>query len=395
MAQIVLDHATRRFPDGTLGVDDLSLEIVDGEFMVLVGPSGSGKSTALRMIAGLEEITEGIIRIGENVVNDLPPRDRDIAMVFQNYALYPHMTVYDNMAFGLSLRGVPKQDIQTRVEQAADLLDIRDYLHRKPRQLSGGQRQRVAMGRAIVREPTAFLMDEPLSNLDAKLRVQMRTEIERLHRRLRTTTVYVTHDQVEAVTMADRVAVLRSGRLQQVDTPQRLYDHPVNVFVGGFIGSPAMNMVVATLQAENGQVAVRFAGHELMIPSMAALNGCLGGEVILGIRPEDFEDPELVVGTGSVGLVEVDVTLVETLGAETVAYFDVEAPKVRIQDTLDLEADKVKAGVPTQLPTKEGHSVFTARLNPKTRIGEGQKTKLAVDLERLYFFHPETAVNLL
>jgi multiple sugar transport system ATP-binding protein len=395
MAQIVLDHATRRFPDGTLGVDDLSLEIVDGEFMVLVGPSGSGKSTALRMIAGLEEITEGIIRIGENVVNDLPPRDRDIAMVFQNYALYPHMTVYDNMAFGLSLRDVPKQDIQTRVEQAADLLDIRDYLHRKPRQLSGGQRQRVAMGRAIVREPTAFLMDEPLSNLDAKLRVQMRTEIERLHRRLRTTTVYVTHDQVEAVTMADRVAVLRSGRLQQVDTPQRLYDHPVNVFVGGFIGSPAMNMVVATLQAENGQVAVRFAGHELMIPGMAALNGCLGGEVILGIRPEDFEDPELVVGTGSVGLVEVDVTLVETLGAETVAYFDVEAPKVRIQDTLDLEADKVKAGVPTQLPTKEGHSVFTARLNPKTRIGEGQKTKLAVDLERLYFFHPETAVNLM
>jgi len=395
MAEIALDRATRRFPDGTLGVDDLSLQIIDGEFMVLVGPSGSGKSTALRMIAGLEEISSGTISIGDKVVNDLPPRDRDIAMVFQNYALYPHMTVYDNMAFGLSLRGVPKQEIQTRVEQAADLLDIKEYLHRKPRQLSGGQRQRVAMGRAIVREPTAFLMDEPLSNLDAKLRVQMRTEIERLHRRLATTTVYVTHDQVEAVTMADRVAVLRSGRLQQVDTPQRLYDHPVNVFVAGFIGSPAMNIVVATLQAEDGRVAVRFAGHELMIPRRAVLEDYVGGEVILGIRPEDFEDPDLVVGTSLVGLVEVQITLVETLGAETVAYFEVEAPRVQIQDTLDLEADKVRAGVPTQLPAKEGHSIFTARLNPKTRIGEGQKTKLAVDLERLYFFHPETAVNLL
>ncbi|HYN99292.1 MAG TPA: ATP-binding cassette domain-containing protein, partial [Actinomycetota bacterium] len=230
MAEITLENATRRFPDGTVGVDALNLEIADGEFMVLVGPSGSGKSTALRMIAGLEEISSGNIRIGDKVVNDLPPRDRDIAMVFQNYALYPHMTVFDNMAFGLKLRDVSKEQIQTRVEEAADLLDIRDYLHRKPKQLSGGQRQRVAMGRAIVREPAAFLMDEPLSNLDAKLRVQMRIEIERLHRRLNTTTVYVTHDQVEAVTMADRVAVLRGGRLQQVDSPQKLYDHPVNVF---------------------------------------------------------------------------------------------------------------------------------------------------------------------
>ncbi|HEX2180300.1 MAG TPA: sn-glycerol-3-phosphate ABC transporter ATP-binding protein UgpC [Actinomycetota bacterium] len=393
MAQIVLENATRRFPDGTLGVDNLDLQIADGEFMVLVGPSGSGKSTALRMIAGLEEISSGEIRIGDKVVNDLPPRDRDIAMVFQNYALYPHMTVFENMAFGLKLRDVAKEEIQSRVEQAADLLDIRQYLHRKPRQLSGGQRQRVAMGRAIVREPAAFLMDEPLSNLDAKLRVQMRTEIERLHRRLNTTTVYVTHDQVEAVTMADRVAVLRGGRLQQVDTPQELYASPVNLFVAGFIGSPAMNMVIARLEADDGAVSVRFADHELTIPRAAGLEDQVGKDVVLGIRPEDFEDPDLVAGNASVGMIEVDITLVETLGAETVAYFEVEAPRVEIQDTKDLEADQ-RRGAPAQKASREGHSIFTTRLNPKTQIGEGQKAKLAVDLERLYFFHPETGENL-
>jgi multiple sugar transport system ATP-binding protein len=393
MAQIVLESATRRFPDGTIGVDNLDLQIADGEFMVLVGPSGSGKSTALRMIAGLEEISSGEIRIGDKVVNDLPPRDRDIAMVFQNYALYPHMTVFENMAFGLKLRDVAKEEIQSRVEQAAELLDIRQYLHRKPRQLSGGQRQRVAMGRAIVREPAAFLMDEPLSNLDAKLRVQMRTEIERLHRRLNTTTVYVTHDQVEAVTMADRVAVLRGGRLQQVDTPQELYASPVNLFVAGFIGSPAMNMVIARLEADNGAVSVRFADHELTIPSATGLEDRIGKDVVLGIRPEDFEDPDLVAGNTSVDVIEVDVTLVETLGAETVAYFEVEAPRVEIQDTKDLESDK-RPGAPAQKPSREGHSIFTTRLSPKTQIGEGQKAKLAVDLERLYFFHPETGENL-
>jgi multiple sugar transport system ATP-binding protein len=394
MAEITLENATRRFPDGTLGVDALNLEIADGEFMVLVGPSGSGKSTALRMIAGLEEISSGQIRIGDKVVNDLPPRDRDIAMVFQNYALYPHMTVFDNMAFGLKLRDVDKADIQTRVEQAAELLDISQYLHRKPKQLSGGQRQRVAMGRAIVREPAAFLMDEPLSNLDAKLRVQMRIEIERLHRRLNTTTVYVTHDQVEAVTMADRVAVLRGGRLQQVDSPQRLYDHPVNVFVAGFIGSPAMNLATADLALSGGRIAVKFAGHTLTIPMAEELKEFIGHQVILGIRPEGFEDPDLVAGSTSVDHVEVQTTLVETLGAETVVYFEVEAPKVQIQDTMDLEADK-RRGVPAHKPTTEGHSIFTARLNPRTSVGEGQRVKLAVDVDRLYFFDPATGENLL
>jgi multiple sugar transport system ATP-binding protein len=288
---------------------------------------------------------------------------------------------------------VPKEEIQTRVEHAAELLDIREYLHRKPRQLSGGQRQRVAMGRAIVRDPAAFLMDEPLSNLDAKLRVQMRTEIERLHRRLNTTTVYVTHDQVEAVTMADRVAVLRGGRLQQVDTPQRLYAHPVNVFVAGFIGSPAMNMVTATLESSDGQINVRFAGHELTIPPVVGLEDHLGKEVILGIRPEDFEDPDLIAGHTSVDLIEVEIALVETLGAETVAYFEVEAPKVQIQDTKDLEADRRK-DTPAQKASQAGHSIFTARLSPKTQFGERQRVKLAVDLDRLYFFNPRSGENL-
>ncbi len=393
MAEITLENATRRFPDGTVGVDALNLQIADGEFMVLVGPSGSGKSTALRMIAGLEEITSGDIRIGDKVVNDLPPRDRDIAMVFQNYALYPHMTVFENMAFGLKLRDVPKEQIQTRVEEAADLLDIRQYLHRKPKQLSGGQRQRVAMGRAIVREPAAFLMDEPLSNLDAKLRVQMRIEIERLHRRLNTTTVYVTHDQVEAVTMADRVAVLRGGRLQQVDSPQRLYDQPVNVFVAGFIGSPAMNLVTAGLALSGGNLAIKFADHNLTVPMIDELKDRIGHDVIMGIRPEDFEDPELVAGNTSTGVIEVETTLVETLGAETVTYFEVASPRVQIQDTMDLEADK-RHGAPAQKATQEGHSIFTARLNPRTAIAEGRRVKLAVDLGRLYFFDPETGKNL-
>ena len=394
MAEIALEKATRRFPDGTLGVDALDLHIADGEFMVLVGPSGSGKSTALRMIAGLEEISSGDIRIGDKVVNDLPPRDRDIAMVFQNYALYPHMTVFENMAFGLKLRDVPKDQIQSRVEEAADLLDIRQYLHRKPKQLSGGQRQRVAMGRAIVREPSAFLMDEPLSNLDAKLRVQMRIEIERLHRRLGTTTVYVTHDQVEAVTMADRVAVLRGGKLQQVDSPQTLYDNPVNLFVAGFIGSPAMNMVTASLELSAGNISIRFAGHELEMPMVAELKEHIGHDVVLGIRPEGFEDPELVAGTTSVGHIEVELSLVETLGAETVAYFEVASPKVQIQDAIELEADK-RHGTPAYKPTSEGHSIFTARLNSRTAVTEGQRVKLAVDLDRLYFFDTVTGENLL
>ncbi|MDQ4149899.1 MAG: sn-glycerol-3-phosphate ABC transporter ATP-binding protein UgpC [Actinomycetota bacterium] len=397
MAQIVLEEVTRRFPDGTIGVADLSLNILDGEFIVLVGPSGSGKSTALRMIAGLEEITSGTIRIGERVVNDLPPRDRDIAMVFQNYALYPHMSVFDNMAFGLKLRGLPKEEIRRRVESAAELLGIAGLLHRKPRQLSGGQRQRVAMGRAIVREPAAFLMDEPLSNLDAKLRVQMRTEIEGLHRRLGTTTVYVTHDQVEAVTMADRVAVLRGGLLQQVDTPQNLYEKPDNLFVAGFIGSPAMNLAAARLEPENGTLVASFARHRIAIPSRYRLGSYAGKEVILGIRPEDIEDPELLPGQSQTELLEVTVSITETLGAETVAYFDVEAPPVHTKDTVELAADRGRVSDATEVSQEIAdteRTVFTARLNPKTKAKEGDTVKLAVDVERLYFFDPETGESL-
>jgi multiple sugar transport system ATP-binding protein len=397
MAQIVLEEVTRRFPDGTVGVGNLSLNILDGEFIVLVGPSGSGKSTALRMIAGLEEISSGTIRIDDRVVNDLPPRDRDIAMVFQSYALYPHMTVFDNMAFALKLRNVPKGEIRERVEEAADMLGIKELLHRKPRQLSGGQRQRVAMGRAIVREPAAFLMDEPLSNLDAKLRVQMRTEIEGLHRRLGTTTVYVTHDQVEAVTMADRVAVLRGGVLQQVDTPQNLYERPDNVFVGGFIGSPAMNMVMATIETRDGQTTASFAEHRITVPDTYGLSAYAGQEVILGIRPEDFEDPELLPGQVAVQLLQVTISLIETLGAETVVYFEVEAPPVQTRDTIELAADRARASdageISRQIAARE-HMMFTARLNPKTRISEGQTVKLAVDLGRLYFFNPQTGESI-
>ncbi len=296
MAEIVLDDVSKVYADGTLAVSDLSLDIEDGEFVVLVGPSGCGKTTALRMIAGLESISGGTLSIDDRVVNGVPPKERDIAMVFQNYALYPHMTVYDNMAFGLKLRKLPKTEIDRRVREAGDILGLDDLLQRKPKALSGGQRQRVAMGRAIVREPKAFLMDEPLSNLDAKLRVQMRTEIARIQHELNVTTIYVTHDQVEAMTMGDRVAVIRKGKLQQVDTPQRLYDHPVNLFVAGFIGSPAMNMVEAKISTSNGAAIVEFGGHTLSVPpevvaSHAGLaRASRDRPSSLGLRPEDIED---------------------------------------------------------------------------------------------------------
>src|ERR1700733_13150596 len=294
MARIALDHVEKAYGGGVKALDDLRLEVKEGEFMVLVGPSGCGKSTALRSIAGLEEITGGTISIGERVVNDLPPKDRDIAMVFQNYALYPHMTVADNLAFGLKLRHTPKAEIKRRVGEAAELLGLDPYLNRKPAALSGGQRQRVAMGRAIVREPGAFLMDEPLSNLDAKLRVSMRAALNQLHERLGTTTVYVTHDQVEAMTLGTRVCVLRDGRLQQVDTPQELFDAPVNLFVAGFIGSPSMNFVTADLVRDDA-AAVTFAGYKLPVPQgvisgKPGLEEYFGKKVILGIRPSDFED---------------------------------------------------------------------------------------------------------
>src|SRR6187397_2788054 len=333
MAEIAYEHVWKIFPDGTEAVHDFDLEIHDGELMVLVGPSGCGKTTALRMLAGLEEITEGEIRIGDRIVNDLTPRDRDIAMVFQSYALYPHMTVAQNLAFGLKLRKLPKREIKDRVQRAAKILQIEEFLKRKPRALSGGQRQRVAMGRAIVREPQAFLMDEPLSNLDAKLRVQMRAEIHQLQRRLDVTTIYVTHDQVEAMTMGDRVAVMSGGRLQQVDTPQALYDSPVNEFVAGFIGSPSINLVEAKLEQSNGSLAVEFGGHRLTVDEQAARNRSglkdyVGRTVMLGIRPEDFEDASLEPDTPPDRRIKVVPDLEEPLGSEVLVYFGTEATKV-------------------------------------------------------------------
>src|SRR5512132_184904 len=333
MAEIAYEHVFKVYPDGTQAVHDLELEIADGELMVLVGPSGCGKTTALRMLAGLEEITEGEIRIGDRIVNDLTPRDRDIAMVFQSYALYPHMTVADNLAFGLKLRKLPKKEVNERVQRAARILQIEEFLKRKPRALSGGQRQRVAMGRAIVREPQAFLMDEPLSNLDAKLRVQMRAEIHQLQRRLGVTTMYVTHDQVEAMTMGDRVAVMNAGRLQQVDTPQTLYDNPVNEFVAGFIGSPSINLVEAELERADGRLWVTFGEHRLPIDDQIArirsgLADYVGKKVILGIRPEDFEDASIESDVPSDRRMKVTVDLTEPLGADVLAYFGTEATGV-------------------------------------------------------------------
>jgi multiple sugar transport system ATP-binding protein len=316
MAEVSLDDVSKVYPDGTRAVDQMNLEIADGEFMVLVGPSGCGKTTALRMVAGLEEISEGTVRIGDRIVNDLTPRERDIAMVFQSYALYPHLSVYDNIAFSLRLHKVPKAEIDKRVRDAARILDLEPFLKRKPKALSGGQRQRVAMGRAIVRQPSAFLMDEPLSNLDAKLRVQMRAEISELQRNLGVTTIYVTHDQVEAMTMGDRVAVMRKGELQQAAEPQELYDHPVNLFVAGFIGSPAMNMLEAKLQRDDGTMKVVTGSQEIALgqetlTQRPALRGYEGREIVLGIRPEDLEDSRLAGETALGGTLEATVTLRE------------------------------------------------------------------------------------
>ena len=401
MASIALEGVSKAFPGGTLAVRGLDLSIEDGEFMVLVGPSGSGKTTVLRMVGGLEEATTGVIRIGDRVVNDLPPRDRDIAMVFQTYALYPHMSVFQNLAFGLKLRKVPKADIRRRVEATARLLGLSDFLGRRPRQLSGGQRQRVAMGRAIVREPAAFLMDEPLSNLDAKLRVQMRAEIARLHQRLGTTTMYVTHDQTEAITMADRVAVMRDGTLQQLDTPGILYEEPVNLFVAGFIGSPAMNLVGARLAAEDGEVFAAFGRHRLRLPEVvlsrsSRLSQYLGGEVVLGLRPEDLEDAAFAPPAGPGQTLQVAVGLTETLGAEVVAHFEVDAPPVATRDTLELAADLDAGADPTSLPFATGaeRATFTARLHPRTAVRPGQPATLVADVERLHLFDPATGEAL-
>ena len=392
MAEIAYEQVWKIYPDGTEAVHDFDLEIRDGELMVLVGPSGCGKTTALRMLAGLEEITEGEIRIGDRIVNDLTPKDRDIAMVFQSYALYPHMTVADNLAFGLKLRKLPKQEIKERVQRAARILQIEEFLKRKPRALSGGQRQRVAMGRAIVREPEAFLMDEPLSNLDAKLRVQMRAEIHQLQRRLGVTTIYVTHDQVEAMTMGDRVAVMNAGHLQQVDTPQVLYDQPVNEFVAGFIGSPSINLVESELARSNGHLEVSLGEHKLAVDDQIARNRSslgeyVGKKIILGIRPEDFEDAAIEPDAPADRRIKVTADLTEPLGSEVLVHFGTEATAVVSS------AATADAGEDADIRLGEDEDVSTrliARVSPKSHVALGQQVELAVDTSRLYFFDPET-----
>jgi multiple sugar transport system ATP-binding protein len=386
LAEIVYSGVIKAFPGGTIAVDRLELEIHDGEFLVLVGPSGSGKTTVLRMTAGLDEPTQGEIHIGDQLVNGLPPRDRDIAMVFQNYALYPHMTVYENMAFGLKLHGLKKAAIKPRVQSAAAMLGIGELLARKPGQLSGGQRQRVAMGRAIVREPAAFLMDEPLSNLDAKLRVEMRSYISTLHQRLRTTTLYVTHDQTEAMTMGDRVAVMRDGRLVQVDSPKALYERPADMFVAEFIGSPAMNLLRSRLTAVNGSVLARFGSEELHLPPTVLarwtrLRDFVGRDVVLGLRPEDVEDARHVPPERVVHTLQAVPSLAEPLGSEVVVHFPIDAePLARGKEDPSRELELAEPG----------RADVTARLSPLTRAAPREPVTLAVDLDRLHFFDPET-----
>jgi len=399
MARIDFRELTKTFPGGTKAVDSLDLEIADGEFMVLVGPSGSGKTTVLRIAAGLEEATAGEVWIGDEIVNDFPPMDRNIAMVFQSYALYPHMTVYENMAFGLKLHGLRKREIEPRVTSAATMLGIDDLLKRKPGQLSGGQRQRVAMGRAIVREPAAFLMDEPLSNLDAKLRVEMRAYLATLHQRLQTTTLYVTHDQTEAMTMGDRVAVMHRGRLQQVDVPQSLYDHPVNLFVAGFIGSPAMNLVQSSLTEQNGGIEAEFGPVRLRLPetvlaSRPALRGYVGKPVVVGLRPEDIEDAAFVPSANGSTL-DVDVSLAEPMGAELIAHFPLDASPVSsvagaaVVGGDDADADDTAAQA-LMAADAGTDTIVTARLSPRSRAQSGEPLRVALDAERLHFFDPET-----
>jgi multiple sugar transport system ATP-binding protein len=380
VAEIVLDRVTKEFPNGFRAIDDVSLAVGDGEFMVLVGPSGCGKSTLLRMIAGLEEVTMGSISIGGRDVTGLAPRQRDIAMVFQNYALYPHMDVRRNLGYGLRVRRTPSAEIERRVAEVAKLLGLEQLLDRKPAALSGGQRQRVAMGRAIVREPTAFLMDEPLSNLDAKLRVGMRAELARLHERLGVTTIYVTHDQVEAMTLGQRVAVLRDGVIQQVDTPQSLYARPDNLFVAAFIGSPAMNLVEA--RVADGRVS--FAGHDLALPP--GRRPSRDGTVILGIRPESFEDAALA--DASLPVIEVEVVVLEELGSDSHVIFPIEAPRVEAEE-LKAAADHEDEGL-----LADDRAVWNARVSSKTGARAGRRLGLALDPARLYFFDPETGASL-
>jgi multiple sugar transport system ATP-binding protein len=387
MATVVLDNVNKVYDNGYHAIHDLSLDISDGEFLVLVGPSGCGKSTALRMIAGLETITGGEMRIGDRVVNEVEPKDRDIAMVFQNYALYPHMTVYDNIGFALKLAKVPKDEIDRRVRKAAETLELTGYLDRKPGQLSGGQRQRVAMGRAIVRQPAAFLMDEPLSNLDAKLRVQMRAEIAGLQRDLGVTTFYVTHDQVEAMTMGDRVAVIKDGYLQQVDTPQNLYDHPANVFVAAFIGSPSMNLYDATVSIDGDGGSIQLGSHTLALApeslqARPALRNYDGKRVVLGIRPEDFEDAALAVNVRPGSVLHSEVSLIEALGSEIMVHFRVDAPPVDSGDPDAVEESGTTA------------ANAVGRFNPRSRVKLGDTADVAVSTENLHFFDHESRLAI-
>ncbi|HWK26592.1 MAG TPA: sn-glycerol-3-phosphate ABC transporter ATP-binding protein UgpC [Solirubrobacter sp.] len=389
MAEITLEKIDKVYGDGTHAVRSLDLTIGDGEFMVFVGPSGCGKTTALRMIAGLEEITDGELRIGGEVVNDLPAKDRDIAMVFQNYALYPHMSVRENMAFGLRLRRVAKPVVTERVDHAARILDLVEQLERKPRALSGGQRQRVAMGRAIVREPQAFLMDEPLSNLDAKLRVQMRAEIARVQRDLAVTTVYVTHDQSEAMTLGDRVCVMRGGVLQQVASPEVIYDRPVNLFVAGFIGSPAMNLLKGTVERRGGQFAVQLGELELtldaaQVAARPALAGYVGRELAVGIRPEDVEDAAVAHGPDG-GRLTATVDIRENLGSDVFLHLDLPAAAV--------SSDAVREALETTSDERR-RMTFVARVDRASRAREGERIELAVDTRRLHFFDVETGVAI-
>ena len=381
MATVSFQHVKKIYADGTVAVVDLSLEIPDGELMVFVGPSGCGKTTALRMVAGLEEITDGEIRIGDEVVNRLPPRDRDIAMVFQNYALYPHKTVFENLAFPLKLRRLSSAEIKERVARIAAILELNEQLDRKPRQLSGGQRQRVAMGRALIREPQAFLMDEPLSNLDAKLRVGMRASLAQLHQRLGVTTVYVTHDQVEAMTLGQRVAVMRDGRILQIDTPQALYERPRDVFVAGFIGSPAMNLVEATI--DSGDVVF----GQFRIPlDWSRRPSATAGRVVVGIRPEAFEDTTFA--SPDLPTLDVDVVVLEELGSDAHVFFRVDATRIATPTEGDEEDER---------PALVGDpgSLLNARVDPRTKAEVGEPLRLAVDPARFHFFDADSGASLL
>jgi multiple sugar transport system ATP-binding protein len=400
VAEITLERLTKVYPDGTEAVTGLDLAVQDGEFVVFVGPSGCGKTTALRMVAGLETVTSGNVKIDGAVVNDLPPKDRDIAMVFQNYALYPHMNAHRNMGFALKMRGVPKAEIDLRVREAARILGLTDSLQKKPRTLSGGQRQRVAMGRAIVRNPQAFLMDEPLSNLDAKLRVEMRAEISRIQRDLGVTTVYVTHDQVEAMTMGDRVAVMRGGYLQQVDKPQMLYERPRNLFVAEFIGSPAMNLVVADLARADGGLWVRFGDHRLRLDpatleSRSGLSGYEGQKLVVGIRPEDMEDAAILRETHPDHRLSVVCDIREDMGSEVYAHFNVDADPVTTSEVVEALVVDAPEDEETRLAAERARGTgvtFVARLERHTQAREREPLDLEVDVTRLHFFDAETGL---